>query len=497
MAPLWSAPALAQEASQNAASASAEAATGTAAPQEAVDTGQVAEILVTARKRTESLNSVPISVSALTSATIEQAGITSIDRLNAVVPSFSQVPAQDPGTNIITIRGITQVRFGEPPVALVVDGVQASSPDQGTQELVDIERIEVLKGPQGSTYGRNAIGGAINIITKEPTNEFEGQVSGEVGQGLYYRLFGQMSGPLVDDVLLFRVSAAYKNNDGRIRNETLDRKVDDYDAVSLRGRMLFKPDPSLRFDLRGSYENLTGGSAYYFPIFPGQDPNDVQPVIANRDGKGIRRLRDVSLKADYTFANDITLTSITAYAYAKAATLGQDLDFLPFPLAPGFGGLVLDQTRLTKAWSEEVRLTSSSSGRLRWLLGAYYLNTHRDVASAAFLDLAGAGDYHLVRLSFLPERNRNNAYALFGTLDYDFTEQLKLSLGLRQDWDDRNQTNPATGSAIAKVFKSLQPKASLSYFFAPDKMVYVSGARGFRSGGFNAESLIFPRQYDS
>lgn len=498
LTPLWAAPALAQDAgAQDAGQTAESAAPAAAAAEAAVDTGEVAEILVTARKRTESLNSVPISVSALTSATIEQAGITSIDRLNAIVPSFSQVPAQDPGTNIITIRGITQVRFGEPPVALVVDGVQASSPDQGTQELTDIERIEVLKGPQGPTYGRNAIGGAINIITKEPTNDFQGQVSGEVGQGLYYRLFGQMSGPLVEDTLLFRVSAAYKDNEGRIRNETLGRKVDDYDAVSLRGRMLFKPDPALRFDLRGSYENLTGGSAYYFPIFPGQDPNDVQPIIANRDGKGIRRLRDVSLKADYTFANDITLTSITAYAYAKAATLGQDLDFLPYPLAPGFGGLVLDQTRLTKAWSEEVRLTSPSTGRLRWLLGAYYLNTHRDVESAAFLDLTGAGDYHLVRLSFLPERNRNDAYAVFGTLDYDFTEQLKLSLGLRHDWDDRHQTNPATGSEIAKTFKSLQPKASLSYFFTPDKMVYVSGARGFRSGGFNAESLIFPRQYDS
>lgn len=466
-------------------------------PQGAVaDSGGLDDIVVTARKREESLNDVPLSVSAVTSTTIERAGITSLDRLNAIVPSFSQVPAQDPGTNIITIRGITQVRFGEPPVALVVDGVQSSSPDQGTQELTDIERIEVLKGPQGSTYGRNAIGGAINIVTKLPTNSVENELSAEIGQGLFYRLFGSSSGPIVDDVLLYRVSAMYKNNEGRIRNLTLGRKVDDYDAVSLRGRLIFKPSDVLTLDLRGSYENLDGGSAYYYPIFPGQDLNAVQPVVANRDGKGVRRLRDVSLKVDYDFGG-VTLTSISAFAYAKAATLGQDLDFLPYPLAPGFGGLVLDQTRRVKSWSEEVRLTSPSDQPLRWLVGAYYLKTHRDVASSAFLDLAGQGPYQAVQLSFLPERSRNNAYALFGTLDYDISQALKLSLGLRQDWDDRKQTNPANGSRIAKVFKSLQPKASLSYFFEPDKMVYVSAARGFRSGGFNAQSLIFPRQYGS
>lgn len=397
----WTAPAFAQ-------------AEPTAAP---IDSGQIDDIVVTARKREESLNEVPLSVSAVTATTIERAGVTSIDRLNAIVPSFSQVPAQDPGTNIITIRGITQVRFGEPPVALVIDGVQASSPDQRTQELTDIERIEVLKGPQGSTYGRNAIGGAINIVTKEPTNSFENKFSAEVGQGLYYRLFGSSSGPIIDDVLLYRVSAAYKNSDGRIRNETLGRKVDDYEAISLRGRLLFKPSDVLSLDLRGSYEDLDSGSAYYFPVFPGQDLNDVQPVVANRDGTGLRRLRDLSLKADYDFGG-ITLTSITAYAYAKAATLGQDLDFLSYPLAPGFGGLVLDQTRRVKSWSEEIRLTSASDQPLRWLLGAYYLNTHRDVASSAFLDLAGQGDYHAVQLSYLPERSRNNAYALFGTLDY-------------------------------------------------------------------------------
>lgn len=483
-------PAFAQEPVEG--EAVTDAATAEIEHDDRIDT-----IVVTARKREESLNDIPLAVSAFTSEHIERAGIDDIEDLTTLVPAFSQVPAQDPGTNIITIRGITQVRFGEPPVALVVDGVQASSPDQGTQELVDIERIEVLKGPQGSTYGRNAIGGAINIITREPTNEFENRLSAEVGEGLYYRLFGSSSGPIVDDVLRYRLSAAYSDDEGRITNKNLGRKVDNLETLTLNGRLIWNVTDHLTADLRGRIENADGGSAYYYPLYPGQDTNDVQPVVANRDGDGIRRLRDVSLKLDYEFDSGISLTSISAFAYVKAATIGQDLDFLPYPLQPGFGGLILDQTRRTESVSEEIRLTSSSDGPFRWLVGAYYLHTDRDVDSAAYLDATGSGPYRAVQLSYLPERNDNDAYALFATLDYDISDRWALSLGLRQDWDARHQTNPANESEIDDTFKSLQPKASISYFFTSDNMVYASAARGFRSGGFNAQSNIFPRQYDA
>lgn len=497
-------PALAQNGGGNAPGAPVPAGVpqsgGTAAGEDApapanADTGQLEVITVTARKRDESLNSVPIAVTAVTSRTIENAGITSIEKLNTLVPGFTQVQEQDPGTNVITVRGITQVRFGEPPVALVIDGVQTSSPDEGTQDLTDIERIEVLKGPQGATYGRNAIGGAINIVTKLPTNSFENQASAEGGSGGFYSLFGESSGPIVDDKLLYRISASYKSYDGQIRNETLDRKVDNYDTISVRGRLIFKPTDRLTLDLRGHYERLNGGSAYYYPILPGQDINDIYTIVANRAGHGERRLGDVSLKADYEVGT-ATLTSISAYSHTRAATLGQDLDFLPYPEFPGFGGLTLFQNRVTNAFSQEVRLASASTGRFRWLVGAYYLNTHRDVASVVHLDLgpntaADAGPI----LSDLPERNRNNAYAVFANGDYDISNKLKFSLGLRQDWDDRNQTNPLTGSQAHKTFKALQPKASLSYFFTPDQMVYVSAGRGFRSGGFNAQSNLFSREY--
>ena len=459
------------------------------------DSGQLADIVVTARKRLESINTVPLAMTAVTAATIERAGVSSVEKLNTLVPSFTQVPAQDPGTNVITIRGITQVRFGEPPVALVVDGVQASSPDEGAQTLTDIERIEVLKGPQGATYGRNAIGGAINITTKTPTNSMATEASVTAGNGGYYQVFGGSSGPIVADKLLYRVSGSYTNFDGLIRNRTLDRKVDKTESYDFRGRLIFKPTERLSFDLRSNFEHLNGGSAYYYPITGNDRINGVYPVVSNRAGRGERRLRDFSLKIDYDLGGP-TLTSISAYSYTRAATLGQDLDFFPYPLQPGFGGLTLFQDRKVRGLSQELRLTSASSGPLRWLVGAYYLNTHRDVDSEVHLDLGPgtAADVGPI-LSNLPERNRNNAYALFASVDYDISSKMKISVGLRQDWDDRHQTNPITASEVSRTFKALQPKASLSYFLQPDKMLYISAGRGFRSGGFNQQSTLFGREY--
>lgn len=458
------------------------------------------EIVVTSRKREESLIEVPVAITAVTSKTIERAGVTSVEDVGKLVPSFIQKPSQDPGTNVITVRGVTQVRFSEPPIALVIDGVQASSPDQLTQELFDIERIEVLKGPQGSTYGRNAIGGAVNITTKTPTNEYENRIQAGVAEGLFYSLAGVSSGPIVDDKLLYRAAVVYKDDDGRIRNTTLDENVDAYESINAKARFIFYPSENLTFDLRGSIEDFDGGAAYYYPILPGQNPDKVLPVIGNRAGVGKRNLTDISLKVDYEF-DVATLTSITAYSEASAATLGQDLDWLPWPVVPiFFGGVTLDQTRDVKAWSEELRLTSDTNGRLQWLVGAYYLNTKRDVVTSVFLDIdPNASPRSGPQLARLPEENRNDAYALFGSADYEITNDLKLSLGLRQDWDERKQTNPDTLSVVQETFKSLQPKISLTYFMGPEhrKMVYASAGRGFRSGGFNGQSNLFPRKYEA
>src|SRR5690606_19731562 len=203
------------------------------------NSGGIEEILVTSRKREERLQDVPDTISAFTSETIEGAGIRSVADVAEMVPNLSIVQTQQPGVDFLVIRGVGQARNQEPPVAMVIDGVQLTSSYGLTQELFDVERIEVLKGPQGALYGRNAIAGAINIVTKKPTNEFEGRLTAGVGNGFFWETSGALSGPIVEDRLLFRVAGSYQDFDGNIHNVTQNKDVNFFDTLALRGRLLF------------------------------------------------------------------------------------------------------------------------------------------------------------------------------------------------------------------------------------------------------------------
>ena len=164
------------------------------------DTGPAArpveEIIVTARLRSESLAEVPVTVNAFSRQDIEDAGIRRPNDYLSLVPNVTLVEAQNAGTTFLTVRGITQVRNNEPPVAVAVDGMLQTSPNQFNQALLDMEQIEVLKGPQGALYGRNAIGGAINITTRGPSDEFSGRVQFGAGNGERFEGRASLAGPL-------------------------------------------------------------------------------------------------------------------------------------------------------------------------------------------------------------------------------------------------------------------------------------------------------------
>src|SRR5690606_29681915 len=155
----------------------------------------------------------PDSITALSAAAIEQSGVRTVKDVATLVPNLTIVETQQPGTELINIRGMGQIRNGEPPVAVIIDGVQLSSGYQFTQDLFDVERIEVLIRHQGAVYGRNAIGGAINIVTRKPGNEFEGFVKGSYGTGDDFRLSAAVSGPIVADKLMFRASGSLRDFD--------------------------------------------------------------------------------------------------------------------------------------------------------------------------------------------------------------------------------------------------------------------------------------------
>ena len=169
----------------------------------------IEEMVVTARLRSESLAEVPVTVNAFSQQDIEDAGIRRPGDYLSLVPNVTLVEVQNAGTKFLTIRGITQVRNNEPPVAVAVDGMLQTSPNQFNQALLDLKQIEVLKGPQGALYGRNAVGGAINITTRGPSDEFAGRIRVGVGNGGHVEGQVSLAGPLVADRAWFRINGTW------------------------------------------------------------------------------------------------------------------------------------------------------------------------------------------------------------------------------------------------------------------------------------------------
>ena len=218
------------------ASIPAQAQTPGASGSEEID-----EVLVTARRRSETFKDVPMSVNVFTREAIESAGIEKPADFIARVPNMTLVETQNAGNSFVVIRGISQARNSEPSVAVLVDGVLETNPAEFSQELFDIEQIEVLKGPQGAVYGRNAIGGAIIIRTADPGDEFEGRVKLGYGNGSSIRAQAGISGPL-GDTFKYRASLNYYDTDGFLPSTFLGGKADPVEDLSGRVRLSFEPN---------------------------------------------------------------------------------------------------------------------------------------------------------------------------------------------------------------------------------------------------------------
>src|SRR5262245_25188076 len=207
--------------------------------QEKGSTATLEEIVVTARKRDEQLHDVPVAVNAFTAADIASAGIERPQDYIGLTPNVTLVQTQNQGTSFITVRGISQARNSEPSVAVLIDGVQLANPSQFNQELYDVEHIEVLKGPQGALYGRNAIGGAIIIRTREPTDELSGRVQLGYDSGPGYKVRASVGGPLAP-TLKFQASGSYFKTDGYLENTFLHHEADPFKDVSGRLKLLWE-----------------------------------------------------------------------------------------------------------------------------------------------------------------------------------------------------------------------------------------------------------------
>lgn len=470
--------------------------------------GTLDTIVVTARQRVESLQDVPISVTAFSEQQIIDAGIEKPADFIQLTPNVSISEAQNAGTSALTIRGLTQVRNGEAPVATVIDGVQQVHPNQFNQDLYDIQSIEVLKGPQGAIYGRNAIGGAINIQTKLPPESFSGMAGIGVGNGGRTTAQIGIGGPIGQSKVRYQLSGSWQDFDGVIDNVFLNEKVDGFDSRNLRARLLADVTERLTFDLQASASQVRGGALNYVfqPLFGIDDPDDTSiDITANNRGDNRRDLYHFSFKGDYE-TDAGTLMAIVGYDEVREILGGDQFPYSPAisanaPFGPGTDGTQVQFLDVSSAQAE-VRFTSPGDRRLRWIVGAYGLDEKRFLSSTNGLDL-GRG-FAMVRRTPLPndpdnpttlfnaDENRDQSYALFGQLGYDITGHWEAALALRYDRERHEQRNVSTpqfspfhGEERQAEFDKLQPKLTLTYKPDSNFTAYASYGEGFRSGGFN------------
>ena len=488
---------------------------------------ELGDIKVTsnARMRGENIQQIPIGISHYSAKTIQDAKIDRMETLTQMMPNMSLSKSQSLGTSFLTIRGISQVRNSEPPIATVIDDVLQVNSRQFTRELYDIEAIEVLRGPQSALYGRNAIGGAILITTAQPTNEWESHWRFGYGQGNEYLTQATVSGALIDDKLLLRLSGRYLEREGYFNNSFLNKKVDFKEDLSFKGQLTWLASERLKVDLRFALNRAKSGAFNfnYQPAIIGtdgitldsnltfpfdstkEDANNVsRNFIANNLGKNEREIDEVSLKIEYD-ADFATLTSITSWNRIEEFLSGDQ-----FPYSAGLtqnflnGSLTVDggQTQFVdiNAFSQEFRITSNADNNFRWMLGAYLLMTERFISSTTSDD-RGLGilrvedkpltDIRNPTLSFFGDDNNNTAWAAFANFAYDITEDLEASIAMRYDSDRRRQTvspynnHGQAGAVNKKTFAQFQPQFSLRYQLLPEISLYGSWGIGFRSGQFN------------
>ena len=486
------------------------------------------EVVVTARKRAETLAESPISVKAFTDSEIRAAGIQSPQDFVNLTPNVTLVQTQSTGNSFLNMRGVSSARNSELAAAILIDGVLMSNPTQLNQQLFDIQQVEVLRGPQGALYGRNAIGGAITISTKTPSEEQEGEIQVGYESAPGYSVKGYVGGPLNSDgSVTYRLAGSYTDHEGYLRNTYLKDEADPLTDTSFRARVNWEVNDRLSTDFRISYSNLES-QAFYFVIGDEADNTDLD-ITVNNPGNNEREFVSASFKLDYDLGF-ATMTAITAYDDVTEVSSGDQFNFLPrehpfnFFNNDGFGAFIkgltgdaltdLSQNQYleVESLSQEVRFTSNNDEGVRWIAGLYAISTDRYISTGSQID-RGLGVFDVEKtfrdsvfvnpadpspqLGILADAQDNFAWAAFGQIAYDLSEAVEATVSLRYDKDTRENTalTPAlydvTGLGLVfgekrkESWDAWQPKLTVRYRPSNDWVLYGDISRGFRSGGFN------------
>jgi iron complex outermembrane receptor protein len=450
----------------------------------------LSDIVVTAQRREENLQEVPISVTAIGGESLEATGISDTLNLPQVVPSV-QMTRSGP-SNIFFIRGIGNTSGGtgeEGANAFYIDGVYLADLQQANTEFNNIERVEVLKGPQGTLFGRNASGGLVNIITKEPGDVFE--LNGKFGYGNYDTIRGQVyvAGPLSETVSMDLALTGRDQNDGYGENV-----VDGKDSMlgwqwGARSKLVFRPSDRAKLVLAGDYWKSKDDFSNGFTIIEGALGAFGNPFVGDHNKNttnptnAILEVWGTSLTGEFDF-DFATLTSITAYRKLDAIS-NVDADYSPLVYVE------LHIPSESKTFQQELRLASNDSGPLSWQVGAFLFHSKGGVYNQELRGIPFGGATSGFDLTSVM---KTESYAVFGEVSYDITPTTHITGGIRYTDETRKlraeQFVNANGVIGAQVldkrdkisFDEVTWRAAIRQDITDDVNIYASYNRGFKSG---------------
>jgi len=442
------------------------------------------DIVVTATRRAQSLQHVPATVAAFSGDQLVSAGISKTTGLEQVTPGL--VIGQTANAVQPTIRGVGTRGAGqgdESNIAMYIDGVYQPSMLNNNFDLLNIERVEVLKGPQGTLFGRNATGGAINVITRKPSQTFSG--SAEASYGRYDTVTGSayLTGPLATSISA-DLATIYSRTDGYIDDLVRGGKTDEGYNFAVRSRLRVQPTDAIDFVLAGSYAKAHDRSPFAFqPInnntrarvtTPGVLlPSRLRQTAAGIQPDGRSRQWDINLTGSIDLGS-VSLETSTDYQNNRSSFL-TDSDATPANL-----GSQDARIQYTRAWSQELRLLSQGKGRFQWVIGGM-----------AFQSVAGYDNYFSNVTTLIKGVQRSRAYSGFGEATLEAVDHLFLTAGLRYSNETRI-FDPFVNVAFprqSRTFRRWSPKAAIRYEFSPDADVYFSYTEGFKSGVYNATTV--------
>jgi len=466
--------------------------------------GVIEEIVVTAERREESLQDTPLAISAFTAEEIARSDLDSVKNIQFQVPGL--LYAEVVSSAQVTLRGVgleLGTIHGEPGVAFNVDGVYLPRSHTAAVISSDLERVEVLRGPQGTLYGRNTPGGAVNLWTKVPNGELEGGLSILTGNADRVRARGAIAFPIIDNTLSARFSLVSDEHDGYRRNLTTGGDADGRDHQSFRGVLSWTPTDTVEVLFRYLHSrdddegpNFTYGTV----VIPQLSPLTFFPGSGGTDPQNIRN--DALSDTDRTtelYSNTVTwdLNALPLFGDAifKSVTAYQESDWT---LEGGFDGvdaffLNAQDREQSETWTQEFTLSSSGNGSLEWVIGAFYFN---DKADGVFSRPANATFLGFENARFAFEQDIE-AWAAFGQATFHVTDRLRTTFGARFTSEKKDYVNNIAfdfpGITVPQCvdlssddkWTVWTPKIGVDYDVSDDILAYVSVSRGFKAGGAN------------